>query len=310
MFACLRGRWPATNARPRMGLTMASSSGSVQLNRLLKSLQLDQLDDDLFLGDPGKGEGRLFGGLVAAQCVMAAYRTLAEGSIHSLHAYFLRPGSHGVPIRYVVYRIRDGRTFTTRDVVAYQAGEAIFQMSCSFSRPEDGPSHQQPMPAAPGPDGMPDWNFVRPDIDDSERAKRWRRERPIEMRSADPGDAAATDRELRQLWIKPKGALPEDPAVHAAVLAYASDMGLISTARNALKLLRFDQPGAAASLDHAMWFHHPPRFDDWLLYSSHSPIAHSARALIHGQMHRQDGTHVLSVTQEGLIRVPREKPAG
>ncbi|MCH8051568.1 MAG: acyl-CoA thioesterase II [Chloroflexi bacterium] len=287
------------------------SSGSRQLNELLKSLELDQLDRDLFLGDVGKGEGRLFGGLVLAQCIVATSRTVESGSIHSLHSYFLRPGSHGPPIRYVVQRIRDGRTFTTRDVVAYQAGEAIFQMSCSFSRPEEGMDHQQPMPEAPGPEKMPDWDFVRPDAPrDNERFQRWRRERPIEVRSADPKDPAAMERELRQVWIKPKGVLPEDPAVHAAVMAYSSDMGLISTARHALKMMRFDAPGAAASLDHAIWFHHQPRIDDWLLYSSHSPIAHAARALIHGQMHRRDGTHVLSVTQEGLIRAPRQEAAG
>lgn len=287
------------------------SSGSRQLNQLLKSLELDQLDRDLFLGDAGQGDGRLFGGLVLAQCIVATSRTVETGSIHSLHSYFLRPGSHGPPIRYVVQRIRDGRTFTTRDVVAYQAGEAIFQMSCSFSRPEEGLDHQQPMPEAPGPEKMPDWDFVRPDVpNENERFQSWRRERPIEVRSADPDDPAAMGRELRQVWIKPKGVLPEDPAVHAAVMAYSSDMGLIGTARHALKMMRFDVPGAAASLDHAIWFHHPPRIDDWLLYSSHSPIAHAARALIHGQMHRRDGTHVLSVTQEGLIRVPRQNQAG
>jgi len=268
------------------------SSGSRQLNLLLKSLELDQLDHDLFLGDVGKGQGRLFGGLVLGQCIVATSRTVESGSIHSLHSYFLRPGSHGPPIRYVVQRIRDGRTFTTRDVVA-------------------GLDHQQPMPEAAGPEKMPDWDFVRPDRPrENEQMQRWRRERPIEVRSADPNDPAAMGRELRQVWIKPKGVLPEDPAIHAAVMAYSSDMGLISTARHALKLMRFDAPGAAASLDHAIWFHHTPRIDDWLLYSSHSPIAHAARALIHGQMHRRDGTHVLSVTQEGLIRVPRQEAAG
>jgi acyl-CoA thioesterase-2 len=153
---------------------------------------------------------------------------------------------------------------------------------------------------------MPDWDIVRPDRhDDFDRIRRWRRERPIELKSADPDDPSAIENDLRKVWIRPRGAMPEDPAVHAAVLAYSSDMGLISTARNAMKLMRFDQPGAAASLDHAIWFHYPPRFDDWLLYSSHSPVAHAARALILGQMHRQDGTQVLSVVQEGLIRVPR-----
>lgn len=226
------------------------SSGSRQLNYFLKSLDRDQLDRDLFLGDVGKGEGRLFGGLVLGQCTVAAYRTIETGSIHSLHAYFLRPGNHGPPIRYAVQRIRDGRTFTTRDVVAYQAGEAIFQMSCSFSRPEEGLDHQQPMPKAAGPEKMPDWNFVRNDVpqpEQRERFERWRRERPIEVRSADSSDPAALNRDLRQVWIKPRGVLPEDPALHDAVLAYSSDMGLISTARNALKMMRFDAHGAAAT---------------------------------------------------------------
>lgn len=284
--------------------------GSRQLTGLIKLLQLDQLDNDLFLADPGKGEGRLFGGLVLAQCVMSAYRTIEERSIHSLHAYFLRPGSHENPIRYVVHRIRDGRTFTTRDVVAYQAGEAIFQMSCSFTRPEKGITHHQPMPGTDGPEGMPDWDMVRTDVNPEvrDRMKRWRRDRPIELKSADPGNPGAVQDEWRKVWIKPKGVMPEDPAIHAAVLAYSSDMGLISTARDAMKLMRFDSSGAAASLDHAIWFHYPPRFDDWLLYSSHSPIANAARALILGQMHRQDGTHALSVVQEGLIRIPKDKP--
>jgi acyl-CoA thioesterase-2 len=285
--------------------TMPASSR--QLDRLLGQLQLDQLDNDLFLGDPGKGDGRLFGGLVAAQCVISAYRTIEDRSIHSLHAYFLRPGSHEVPIRYVVHRIRDGRTFTTRDVVAYQSGEAIFQMSCSFTRPEEGITHQEPMPETEGPERMPDWDMIRSNVNPeaAKRMKRWRRERPIELKSGEPSDPMGMKNEWRKVWIRPRGPLPEDPAVHAAVLAYSSDMGLISTARDAMKLMRFDTPGAAASLDHAIWFHYPPRFDDWLLYSSHSPIAHAARALILGQMHRQDGTQVLSVVQEGLIRIPK-----
>ena len=133
---------------------MTKTETTPQLDRLLKQLQLDQLDRDMFLGDPGKGEGRLFGGLVAAQCVMATYRTVEAGAMHSLHAYFLRPGRFDVPIRYVVYRIRDGSTFTTRDVVAYQAGEAIFQMSCSFVRPEEGVLASSCLRRArPGPEG-------------------------------------------------------------------------------------------------------------------------------------------------------------
>ncbi|MEX0682734.1 MAG: acyl-CoA thioesterase II [Dehalococcoidia bacterium] len=282
------------------------TSDSRQLDKLVKQLQLDQLDRDLFLAHPGKGEGRLFGGLVLAQCVVAAYRTVESGSIHSLHAYFIRPGSHEVPIRYVTYRIRDGKTFTTRDVVAYQSGEAIFQMSCSFTRPEEGASRQLPPPQAPGPEGLPSWDMVRPEGPMKDMMNRWRRERPVEILSVEPiGIRREGDTPDRRTWIRPRGVLPEDPMVHAAVLAYASDMAFLSTARYSHGLEENWGPGANASLDHAMWFHHPPRFDGWLLYTSLSPIAQNARALIHGAMYREDGTHVVSVAQEGLIRMPR-----
>lgn len=280
-----------------------------QLKRLLKQLQLDQLDRDMFLGDPGRGEGRLFGGLVAAQCVMATSRTVEEGAMHSLHAYFLRPGRFDTPIRYVVYRIRDGRSFTTRDVVAYQAGEAIFQMTCSFMKQEEGFSKQLPAPDAPGPEDLPDWDLVRPDRAHAEMIKRWRRERPVELRATQAMTPTPdSDTPHRQVWLKPRGVLPEDPTIHAAVLAYASDMALLSTARYSHRLEENWGPGANASLDHTMWFHHPPRFDGWLLYTSFSPIAHAARALVHGAMYRRDGTHVVTVVQEGLIRMSRPAP--
>jgi acyl-CoA thioesterase-2 len=279
-----------------------------QLDRLLRLLNLERLDDDLFLGDPGKGPGRLFGGLVTAQCVVAAYRTVDEGSIHSLHAYYLRPGSYDKPIRYVNYRIRDGRTFTTRDVVAYQGGEAIFQMSCSFARPEEGITSQAAAPKAPGPDGLPDWEIVRPENKQAaDIVRRWRRERPVEMRFVAP-DESDGDRPHRQVWAKPRGELPEDESVHAGVIAYASDMGLISTARYAHGTPNVFDQSLNASLDHTVWFHRPPRFDDWLLFTSWSPIMHAARALIHGTMHDQQGRHVASVAQEGLLRSARKKP--
>ncbi len=277
-----------------------------KIDRLVRQLQLEQLDRDLFLGDAGKGERRLFGGLVAAQSVVAAYRTVEDGALHSLHAYFLRPGKHDVPIRYVVYRIRDGRTFTTRDVVAYQSGEAIFNLSCSFVKPEEGVTHQGPMPDVPGPDNLPEWEMVRPDRGPMRAMmKRWVAESPIEVRSCDPPDARvpAGEAPSRRVWIRAKGELPDNPMVHAAVLTYASDMGLIATARIPHGIGRGEP--TAASLDHAIWFHHPPRFDDWILYTSESPIANAARALILGQMYRQDGTRIASVVQEGLIRVPR-----
>jgi len=279
-----------------------------RLPQFLKQLELDRLDRDLFLGDPGKGEGRLFGGLVAAQSVIAAHRTVEEGFLHSLHAYFLRPGRHDVPIRYVVYRIRDGRTFTTRDVVAYQAGEAIFNLSSSFARPEEGIAHQEPAPDAPGPDNLPDWDLVRLLPKEDQGWARRFRESPIEMRAVDAIEAAqAEGTPRRRVWIRVRGELPEDPAIHAALLAYASDRGLIATARRPHGITR--QRDASASLDHAMWFHHPPRFDDWLLYVSESPISYAARALIYGAMYRRDGTRCASVVQEGLIRARPQPPA-
>ena len=287
---------------------------------MVSKLKLERLDRDLFLGDPGEGEFRLFGGMVAGQAVSAAYETLPEdagSSLHSMHAYFLRPGRYDAPVRYVVYRIRDGRTFTTRDVVAHQNGEAIFNLSCSFAKAEEGVTHQGQMPAdVSGPEGMPGWEFVRKDqvpaaMADSvrEQMSRFQRRSPVEMVMADSEEAVRAWEETsetprRRVWIRPRGVLPDDERVHAAVLAYASDMGLIATARMPHRIPRNRGLGAqpSASLDHAIWFHHPPRFDDWLLYVSESPVAHAARALIFGELWSRDGRRVASVVQEGLIR--------
>jgi len=268
-------------------------------------MALEPLDRDLYLGDPGSGEGRLFGGLVAAQSVVAAYRTLpaAEQSpIHSLHAYFLRPGRYAVPIRFVVHRIRDGRTFTTRRVVAHQGGEAIFNLSASFARPEQGLSHQAPMPPTPPPDGLQSWRQLRARVQGEELPP----DRDVvEVRVVDPAevDPDKPKPPQRKMWLRLRGELPDDVVLHSAALAYASDRTLLSTALRRAGIV----PGGnyrGASLDHAMWFHHPPRFDDWLLYVSESPIAHAARGLIFGSMFAPDGRQIASVAQEGLIRVP------
>ncbi len=284
---------------------MTDEMDPAPLGRLLKQFELDQLDRDLFLGDAGEGEFRLFGGLVAAQSVMAAYRTVEDGALHSMHAYFLRPGKHRVPIRYAVYRIRDGHSFTTRDVVAYQSGEAIFNLSLSFVKPEDGISHQQPAPVLPGPEGLPAWEFARPDRrEEREMMRRWESHSPIELRAVDVDGPPPGDTPQRRVWMRVRGEMPDDPAMHAAMLAYASDRGLIATARMPHGMGR--SGWASASLDHAIWFHRTPRFDDWLLYTSESPVSHAARALIFGQMYTIDGTRVASVAQEGLIRTPRE----
>lgn len=288
---------------------MSKAAGhSKELQELLHQLDLERLDNDLFLGDPGPGEGRLFGGMVAAQSVVAAYRTVETGSLHSLHAYFLRPGRHQVPIRFVVYRIRDGRTFTTRDVVAYQSGEAIFQVSLSFTLPDEGvDEHQEAMPEVTPPDQCETWSWPGIARADANEQRRWFRSRPIEIRNADPGyKLREQPTPRRHVWMRMRGDLPNDEVVHAAALTYASDSGLLSTARGAMA------PGrrTSASLDHSLFFHFPPRFDGWLLYASHSPMAQSARALILGEMYREDGTRILSAVQEGLIRAPRQPAPG
>jgi acyl-CoA thioesterase-2 len=278
-----------------------SAEAAEPLRRLLSLLELEPRGGDLFLGRTGAGSGRLFGGLVAAQSVLAAGRSVGAGApLHSLHAYFLRPGRHGAPLRFAVERIRDGRTFATRRVVAHQAGEAIFHLAASFARPEQGIAHQDPMPAAPPPDDLPDWEAERARLLGEPRGE----DGPVEVRICDPDDPAG--RPLppsKRLWIRPRGELPDDPLVHAALLVFASDRALLSTAARPHGLPWGRRTGA--SLDHALWLHRPARFDDWLLYAMHSPAAHGARGLVFGAIYARDGRRVASVAQEALIRVPR-----
>ncbi len=272
-------------------------------DELLENLDLEALDADLFLGDPGRGLGRLFGGMVAAQCVMAAGRTVAAGrQLHSLHAYFLRPGRHDVPLRFVVDRIRDGRSFTTRRVKADQAGEAIFNLSASFAVPEEGITHQDPMPEAPGPEGLEDWESVRAQQGYPSRPG------PIELRMCDPASLDGSDRSpaRQRSWIRVTGKLPDDPLLHTAMLVYATDRTLLSTAARPHGIPWEER--LSASLDHAVWIHRPVRVNGWLLYTSESPVAHAARGLNFGAVYQPDGTRVASVAQEGLIR--RLKPRG
>ncbi|MEX2081347.1 MAG: acyl-CoA thioesterase II [Dehalococcoidia bacterium] len=276
------------------------------LGTLLGLLELERLDRDLFLGSPGPGEDRLFGGMVAAQAVIAGGRTVDEGTIHSLHAYFVRPGSHTAPIRYVVDRIRDGRTFTTRHVVAYQSGEAIFDVSLSFARAEDGIEHQDAMPDVPGPEGLEDFEAVMARLVGPEAAGP---PGPIDVRDVDPeADFDGQPHPPRKaVWVRPRGAMPEDGLIHAALMVYASDHSLIDTAS-----LPHPMPWTemmAASLDHAVWFHRPTLFGDWLLYASESPAAYAARGLTFGAMYTRAGIRVATVAQEGLIRGPRRAEA-
>jgi len=211
------------------------------LQRLLELFNLDRLDSDLFVGQPGPGGARLFGGLVAGQAVMAAGLTVGKGDLHSLHGYFLRPGNHEAPIRYVVHRIRDGRSFTSRDIVAYQSGEAIFSISSSFTLPDEGFEHQEPIPQAPEPEEMAEWDPVLGV--DPDTAEEWVRRNPIEVRhvyppksmyeraqragSAPPEETGDLPKKL--VWIRPRGEMPDDNLLHTALLVYASDRGLLGT---------------------------------------------------------------------------------
>ncbi len=272
---------------------------STPLAEVLTSLDLEPLDADLFLGHPGDGHGSLFGGMVAAQSVVAACRTVApERRIHSLHSYFLRPGRHGVPIRFAVDRIRDGRSFTTRRVNAHQAGETIFSVSASYCLDEAGIAHQEPMPDAPPPDTLPDW--------DSERAKLIDGPPPglnaVEIRMVDPWSNQKSAPRQRS-WVRVRGPLPDDPIVHVAMLVYLTDRTLLGTAARPHGIPW--QKRMNASLDHTVWFHHEVRLDDWLLYVCESPIAQSARGLTFGGLFKPNGQRLASVAQEGLIRIRR-----
>lgn len=272
------------------------------LRRLIERLRLVEESSDAFVGSSGPGEGNLFGGFIAAQATMAAARTAGERALHSLHAYFLRPGHHGEAIRYSVERLRDGRNFSTRRVTAWQRGSIIFTLTADFTVQQDGLAHQTDgLPVAPAPDGLPDWEDVRAELLGPQTARRL--DGPIEVRMCDvetpnPGEFLEP---RRRVWLRPRGVAPAEPHLHAALIVYTSDRTLLRTAARAHGLGW--RLGVGASLDHAVWFHRPAHFDDWLLYASDSPVAHAGRAWIKGAMYRPDGTRVVSVVQEGLLRV-------
>lgn len=278
--------------------------------RLLDLLALETLDTDLFRGSsPTMWPGaRVFGGLVAAQALRAAISSVdAEHNAHSLHGYFLRPGKPGQPIIYQADRIRDGKSFTTRRVNAIQDGEAIFTMATSFHRSGEGDEDYQLPRAADAP--LPD------DLGDRSGGFPGRPSffRPFEMREVGPTEPEpdGTYRSTRRVWIRTSAPLPDDPAVHACVIAFISDMAVVIAARPPTP----GQPWAGfmgASLDHAVWFHRPMRADEWVFYDLHSLSFTNARGLARGTMHALDGTLGVSVTQEALLRTlpPGTTPPG
>jgi acyl-CoA thioesterase-2 len=253
----------------------------------------------------------VFGGQVIGQALVAACRTVEGRQPHSLHAYFLLGGDPKVPIIYEVDRIRDGKSFTTRRVVAIQHGQAIFSMAVSFHTPEDGMTHQAKIPDVPAPDALPSEADIKahllPKMPEPVR-RYFERERPIELRPVEFGRYLGKKSEDGRfnVWIRATGKLPDDPAIHQCVLAYASDMMLLDTALVPHGRTLFEKEFMAASLDHALWFHRPFRADDWLLYAQESPNLSGARGFARGLIYARDGTLVASVAQEGLIRVRRE----
>jgi acyl-CoA thioesterase II len=281
---------------------------------LLAILDLERLANNRFRGvSPQVGWGRIFGGLVVAQALVAAMRTAPAGfKPHSLHAYFILPGNPALTIDYETDNLRDGRSFATRRVVARQNGAAIFALSASFHVDEDGFDHQAAMPDAPHPDTLLSslqladaFKDQLPDV----VARYFRRERPIELKPVSLGKylgVKPTAEEIahptQRVWFRATHPLPDDPALHTAFIAYASDMTLLDTAMVAHGKSVFDADMQPASLDHAMWFHRPARADGWLLYAQDSPSASGGLGLARGAIFDLEGRLVASVAQEGLIR--------
>lgn len=290
----------------------ASPSSHSALNKLLETLTLEPLEDNLFRG-PKATEGwqRVYGGLVLGQAVVAAASTVDESRpIHSLHGYFLLAYDPEREIVYDVERIRDGGSFTTRRVRAIQHGRAIFSMSASFHKPEAGFEHQSNMPDVPPPEALPSSQDLlrggNADLPESMRSY-LSRDRPIDVRIVDASRYASREPRpaTQSIWLKTNGPLNGNAYIHQAVLAYASDFTLLDTALVAHGKLLFDSDIQLASLDHAMWFHRPFRADDWLLYVQDSPSASGARAYCRGAIFNRQGQLVASAVQEGLMR-PRE----
>ncbi len=279
------------------------------LDRLVDLLDLEQIEVDIFRGkQPGEALLRVFGGQVAAQALVAAGRTVEpDRPVHSLHAYFLRPGDPSVPIVYEVDRIRDGRSFTTRRVVAIQHGRPIFNMSASFQVVEEGMSHQKAMPVVPDPEGLATMQERMAAFTD-ELDGWYSRPRPIDIRYVnDPPrvqrDQTGDKEPVSKVWMRADGALPDDPLLHVCLVAFASDMTLLDSTLVTHGMSFGKDPVMLASLDHAMWFHQPFRADEWWLYSQDSPRTGGNRGLAHGEIFTRDGRLAVSVMQEGLIRV-------
>ncbi|MGA8455457.1 MAG: acyl-CoA thioesterase II [Streptosporangiaceae bacterium] len=285
---------------------------SKALDQVLDLLDLEQIEVDIFRGRSPEGERRqrVFGGQVAGQALVAAGRTVPEDRpVHSLHAYFIRPGDPTVPLIYLVERVRDGRSFTTRRVTTIQHGKTIFTLSASFHRDEPGVEHADPMPDVPPPDAIAT-TAERMEKLFGPSVREWYDGNPIDIRHIGPlSFEAERDPSLRttrnMVWLRVDGDLPDDPLLHVCLMTYASDMTLLDSVLLAHGLSWADGRTTGASLDHAMWFHGPFRADRWLLYAQDSPVARGSRGLARGEVYTSDGDLVVSVVQEGLVRTSR-----
>ncbi|MQA94981.1 MAG: acyl-CoA thioesterase II [Streptosporangiales bacterium] len=284
---------------------------SESLKDLLEILDLERIEVDIFRGrSPDDRMQRVFGGQVAGQALVAAGRTVPDDrQVHSLHAYFIRPGDPAVPIVYLVDRVRDGRSFTTRRVAAVQHGKTIFTLSASFHIPETGLEHAAAMPEVPEPGELRPYHERLEEVFGKVPSFS---ERPFDLRFVGPlsweaqrDPSLATDE--NRVWLKTVGELPDDQLLHVCLMTYASDMTLLDTVLLAHGKAWGDVSGA--SLDHAMWFHRPFRADDWLLYAQEAPNASGALGLARGQVFNRQGELVCSVVQEGLLRITDPEPS-
>lgn len=283
---------------------------SGQVDDLLHLLDLEPLEVNIYRGQNRDiGTGRVFGGQVFAQALVAARRTVDDArEAHSVHGYFILPGDLTAPIVYFVDRLRDGTSFTTRRVTAIQHGRAIFNLSASFHIDETGVEHQEPMPSVPPAERLAtELDLIRAIESRIPPSRRTvlTQERPIDFRPVvplDPFDPKPLT-PVRHVWFKAYGELPDDPMLHQAVLAYASDHGLLGTALLPHGLSLWSPGMQLASLDHSLWMHRPFRVDEWLLYAMDSPVAAGARGFVRGSIYSRDGALVASVAQEGLMRL-------
>lgn len=283
---------------------------SKALSELLRFLDLTIVDENIFQGKtPVETRQRVFGGLVASQALLSAGKTVdSNRTVHSLHAYFLVGGEPGEKITYIVEKMRDGGSFSTRRVLAQQNGVTIFAMTASFQKAEEGFNHSTPFPNnIPDPQSLPTWQErLEPimNVIDEDTAKWLVHDRPIDTRCLHaPAWVAHTKQDANQdVWFKSDGELPDDPLIHQCIFAYASDLTLLDTAMLPYGEDLYRGKFMMASLDHAIWFHEKFKADQWLLYHQHSPHASHGRALAYGEIFTEDKKHVATVMQEGLAR--------